>query len=59
MSTENITLIVEKMRRLSEDEQRTLAATVLENHALEAFVEELEDHFTCENAVEEGSPEPF
>jgi len=58
MSRENITHIVEKMRQLSEDEQRTLAATILQNQELEAFVEELEDHLMCESAVAEGSPEP-
>ena len=59
MSTENVTQIVEKMSRLSEEEQRTFAATVLQNQQLEAFVEELEDHLMCESAVKEGSPEPF
>jgi cell division protein FtsB len=59
MSTENIAHIVEKMGRLSEEEQRTLAATVLQSNELEAFVEELEDHLNCENAIEEGSPEPL
>lgn len=57
MSTENITHLVEKMRRLSEDEQRGLATAVLQERKLEAFVEELEDHLMCESAVEEGSPE--
>ena len=45
------------MRRLSENEQRTLAATVLQKHELEAFVEELEDHLMCESALEEGWPD--
>jgi len=59
MSGENITHIVEKMSRLSEDEQRTLAGVVLQDRELEAFVEEVEDHLMCESATEEGSPEAF
>ena len=59
MSTENITRLVETMRRLSEDQQRGLAAAVLQERKLEAFVEELEDHLMCETAVEEGLPEPL
>ena len=55
-SVENI---VNKMHRLSEEEQRALAAVVLEDRKLEAFVEELEDHLTCERATEEGSAELF
>jgi len=59
MSEEDITRIVEKMNRLSEDEQRSLVGLVLEDRELEAFVEELEDHLMCEKAAEEGSPEAF
>jgi len=47
------------MHQLSEEEQRSLAAAVLQDRKLEAFVEELEDHLMCERAVEEGSPEPL
>ena len=45
------------MHQLSEDDQRSLAALVLEDRKLEAFVEELEDHLSCERATEEGSTE--
>jgi ABC-type uncharacterized transport system involved in gliding motility auxiliary subunit len=55
----NIESIIHGMQQLSEDEQRTLAALVLEDGKLEAFVEELEDHLNCERAVEEGSAELF
>jgi hypothetical protein len=55
-SVENI---IHKMHELSEEEQRALAAVVLEDRKLEAFVEELEDHLSCEDATEEGSPELF
>ena len=51
--------IVHKMQQLSEDEQRALAAAVLQDRKLEAFVEELEDHLSCEKATEEGSTELF
>ena len=51
--------IVHKMQQLSEDEQRALAAAVLEDRKLEAFVEELEDHLSCEKGTEEGSTELF
>jgi hypothetical protein len=51
--------IVHKMQQLSETEQRALAAVVLEDRKLEAFVEELEDHLSCEKATEEGSTELF
>jgi hypothetical protein len=49
--------IVQKMHELSEDEQRTLAAVIVEDRKLEAFVEELEDQLSCERATEEGSTE--
>ena len=51
-------LIVE-MQQLSEAEQRALAGAVLGDRKLEAFVEELEDHLSCERSAEEGSPELF
>jgi hypothetical protein len=51
--------IVEEMHQLSEDEQRSLGAAVLQDRKLEAFVEELEDHLMCEAAAEEGLPEPL
>lgn len=51
--------IVGEMHQLSENEQRALAAAVLKDRKLEAFVEELEDHLTCERATEEGPAKPF
>ena len=51
--------IVDEMRQLSETEQRALAAAILGDRKLEAFVEELEDHLSSERADEEGSAEPF
>lgn len=39
------------MRGLSEAEQRTLAAAVLNDRRLEAFVEELDDHLACEKSI--------
>lgn len=51
--------IVDNMHQLSEREQRALAAAVLKDGKLEAFVEELDDHLACEKAAEEGSAEPF
>lgn len=51
--------IVESIGRLSEDDQRRLAALALENRALEAFIEELEDILACERAAEESPVEPF
>jgi len=50
-SVENI---IDKMHQLSDDEQRALAATVLKDRKLEAFVEELEDQLSCESAAAEG-----
>ena len=55
----NIATIVNDMHLLSDDEQRALAAAVLEDRKLEAFVEELEDHLSCERAASEGSAELF
>lgn len=51
--------IVSEMHQLSENEQRILAAAILKDRKLEAFVEELEDHLTCERAAEEGSAKLF
>lgn len=47
--------IIDELRQLSEDEQRALAGAILDDRKLEAFVEELDDHLSCERAVEEGS----
>lgn len=47
------------MQHLSESEQRALAGAILEDRKLEAFVEELEDHLSCEEATDEGSAELF
>ena len=51
--------LIAEMRELSEEEQRTLAGAVLQDHKLEAFVEELEDHLSCERSAGEGSLELF
>lgn len=63
MSTVNaarsIERLVAELHQLSEAEQRELAAAVLQDRKLEAFVEELEDHLSCERAAAEGSAEPF
>ena len=56
MTTQNI---IEKIHQLSEDEQRALAAAILKDRKLEAFVEELEDQLSCERSVANGSPELF
>ena len=50
--------ILESMRQLSDEEKRTLAVAVLNERALEAFVEELDDHVACEEALAEDA-EPF
>jgi ABC-type transport system involved in cytochrome bd biosynthesis fused ATPase/permease subunit len=55
----SIKSIVDEMHQLSENEQRALAAAVLQDRKLEAFVEELEDHLACERATEEGPAKPF
>ena len=54
-----IETMIEEMHLLSEDEQRVLAAAILEDRKLEAFVEELEDHLNCERPAAEGSAELF
>jgi len=51
--------ILEGMRQLSIDEQRTLAAAVLADRKLEPLVEELEDSLACEEAATEGPAHPF
>lgn len=51
--------ILDNLHQLSSQEQRTLAAAVLNDRRLEAFVEELEDQLACERAANEGSIEPF
>jgi hypothetical protein len=51
--------ILDDIDRLSNQEQRVLAAAVLKDRRLEAFVEELDDQLDCEKAAEEGPPEPF
>jgi len=51
--------LMAEMRELSEEEQRTLAGAVLQDRKLEAFVEELDDHLSCERSAEEGSLELF
>lgn len=51
--------LIAELCKLSEEEQRTLAGAVLENRRLEAFVEELDDHLSCEKAAKEGSAEPL
>lgn len=50
--------LVDKMRQLSEAEQRSLANAVLKERTLEAFVEEIEDQLSCERTTEE-MPEQF
>jgi hypothetical protein len=51
--------ILDDMHRLSDQEQRVLAAAVLNDRRLEAFVEELDDQLDCEKVAEEGPAEPF
>jgi hypothetical protein len=51
--------IIDDMHQLSEDEQRALAAAILEDRKLEAFVEELDDHLSCEKGSTEGPAELF
>jgi len=49
--------IIDDMHQLSDAEQRALAAAILKDRKLEAFVEELDDSLSCERAAEEGSAE--
>ena len=51
--------LIAELRELSEEEQRSLAAAVLQDRKLEAFVEELDDHLSCERSAAEGSLERF
>ena len=52
--------LIAEMRQLSEEEQRTLAGAVLQERKLEAFVEELDDHLSCErSSSSEESAELF
>jgi hypothetical protein len=51
--------LIAEMRELSEEEQRSLAGAVLQDRKLEAFVEELDDHLSCERSSAEGSLELF
>ena len=51
--------LIAGLRELSEEEQRTLAGAVLQDRKLEAFVEEIEDHLSCERSEAEGSLELF
>ncbi len=48
--------ILENMHQLSGDEQRALANKVLNDRALEAFVEELDDQLACETEGETAEP---
>ena len=48
--------ILENMHQLSGDEQRALANKVLNDRALEAFVEELDDQLACETEGEAAEP---
>jgi len=48
--------ILENMHQLSGDEQRALANRVLNDRALEAFVEELDDQLACETEGETAGP---
>ena len=57
-TTPSIESLVAEMRQLSEEEQRALAGVVLQDRKLEPFVEELEDHLSCERA-EEDPAEPL
>ncbi|HEU4509254.1 MAG TPA: hypothetical protein VFR78_13490 [Pyrinomonadaceae bacterium] len=50
--------IIDEMDQLSEDDQRALAGAILNDGKLEALVEEVEDHLSCEAATEE-SPVKF
>ncbi len=58
-TTLSLEQLLDNMRRLSDEEKRALAAAVLNDRQLEAFVEELDDQLACEKATEEGPPQPF
>jgi hypothetical protein len=51
--------ILDNLHQLSDQEQRVLAAAVLNDRRLEAFVEELDDQLVCEKATEDGLAEAF
>ena len=51
--TPSVESVIAEMRQLSEEEQRALAEVVLKERSLEPFVEELEDHLSCERAEED------
>ena len=55
----SIESLIAEMRQLSDEEQRTLAGAVLQDRKLEAFVEELDDHLSCERSSSEGPAELF
>jgi hypothetical protein len=52
-TTPAVESLVADMRRLSEKEQRVLVGVILQDRKLEPFVEELEDHLSCERAKED------
>lgn len=58
-TTQSIENLVAEMRELSEEEQRVLAGAVVQDRKLEAFIEELDDHLSCERAEDEDSAELF
>jgi hypothetical protein len=58
-TTSSLENLIDEMHQLSDDEQRALAGAILEDRKLEAFVEELEDHLSCEKASTEGPTELF
>ena len=58
-TTSSVESVVAEMRKLSEEEQRSLAAAVLQDRKLEPFVEELEDHLSCERSEADGPAELF
>jgi hypothetical protein len=51
---QRIQRIIDEMDQLSEDDQRALGGAILNDRKLEALVEELEDHLSCEVATEES-----
>ena len=59
LETPKVESLIAEMQQLSEEEQRTLAGAVLQDRKLEAFVEELEDHLSCERSAGEESLELF
>jgi len=58
-TTSSIDNIIDEMHQLSEEEQRALAGAILEDRKLEAFVEELEDHLSCDKGSTEEPVELF